>query len=206
MENINSCIKDDMEESFTKLFEAVDKEKWPLFIQVQKQLLQGKPIDIETVAEILGASVEDTAQIVGQFGETDQQEKVVAFAGVSIIPTPHSFKVHGKQLYTWCAADALIFPGFLDVTAEIASKDPINGEPITLTVEGKKIKAIEPENALVSWVTDQDINDIRATMCNRIHFFVSENTANEWQHQNPDAQVFQVKEFLKFSLNPMDCC
>ena len=206
MKDTKSCMNVDVEKSFTTLFESVDKEKWPLFIKIQKQLLLGNPLDIETVAETLATSVEETAQIVAKFGETNQQDKVVAFAGVSIIPTRHAFKVNGKQLYTWCAADALVFPGFLDVTAEIASTDPINGEPITLTVEGKKIKTIHPENAFVSWVSEQDLNDIRATMCSRIHFFVSENTANKWQQQNPDAQVFQVEEFLKHSVNPMDCC
>ena len=206
MEQEKNCLNEDVEKSFNNLFESVDKEKWPLFIEVQKQLLDGDPLDIENVAEILSVSAEETIQIVRQFGETDQQEKVIAFAGVSITPTPHSFKVNGIQLYTWCAADALIFPGFLDVTAEIESADPINGESITLTIDGKTIKAIQPENALVSWVPDRDINDIRTTMCNRIHFFVSESTANKWHQKNPDAQIFQVKEFLKHSVNPMDCC
>ena len=205
MKQTESSLKVDIEKSFKNLFESIDKEKWPLFLKVQKQLLGGNPLDVEIVANILCVSVEETTQIVRQFGETNQDGKVVAFAGISIIPTPHSFKVNGKQLYTWCAADAVIFPLFLDISAEIESTDPMNGEPITLSIKGKTIKAIQPETAFISWVDNRDINNIRTTICNRIHFFISENTAKKWQRQNSDAKVLPVKELLEHSINPIDC-
>jgi len=196
----------DIEKSFNDLFQGVDKEKWPLFVELQKQLLDGNPVPIEPAAKILGATVENAKEIINQFGETNQNGEIVAFAGISIIPTPHSFKVEGKQLYTWCAADALIFPSFFNVSAEIESIDPINRESINLLIKGKKIDFIQPESAFVSWVDDVDMKDIRNTMCKRIHFFVSEQTAKEWQLSNPNAKILPAMELLKQSINPMDCC
>ncbi|MBL4624948.1 MAG: hypothetical protein JKY42_07400 [Flavobacteriales bacterium] len=198
--------KVDMEKSFNDLFQEVDKEKWPLFIEVQKQLLTGNPIAVGRVAKILDVTVEEANGIISQFGETNQEGEIVAFAGLSIVPTPHSFKVDGKQLFTWCAADALIFPSFFGVSAEIESIDPVNKQSINLVIKGKTIDFIQPESAFVSWVDDVDMKDIRNTMCKRIHFFVSEETATAWQKNNPGATILPAAELLKNAVNPMDCC
>jgi len=206
MGNMDNSLKRDVEKSFNDLFKAVDINRWQLFIKVQKELLNGAPVSIEDVAKLLKSSIEETNSIVDQFGEKNENGKVVAFAGISVIPTPHSFKVNGKQLYTWCAADALIFPSWLNICAEIESADPISKELVKLVVDKKRIAFIQPETAYVSWVSNIDTNDIRNTMCKRIHFFVSEKTANEWLKKNPNANILPAEDLTKFSVNPMECC
>ena len=206
MTQSTSSLKTDIEHSFNNLFKTVDEKKWPLFIEVQKKLLHGQPLDVKTVADILETSMTKAAQMICQFGETNEDGRVVAFAGISIIPTPHSFKVNGVQLYTWCAADALIFPSFFDVAAEIESADPINGQLIKLSINKKQIDFIQPKSAYVSWIDAIDTNDIRNSMCKRVHFFVSKQTADEWQKENPIASILPAKNLFKFLINPMECC
>lgn len=194
-----------LEDSINDLFKEVDKDQWTLFMEVQKLLLKGVPLEVEDLIDIFNATEEIVIDLIEQFGDRDPDGKVVAFAGLSVKPTSHSFKVNNQQLYTWCAADAIIFPSMLNVLADIKSKDPVSGLIISLTVDRKNIMNLKPETAYISWVEDRDINNIRASMCNRVHFFESKQTAESWLRQNVDASVFPVKNILN-RVDTQTCC
>lgn len=50
--------------------------------------------------------------------ETDVQGHIVG-SGLTLRPTPHRFTIDGRQLYTWCALDTLIFPAVLGQVATV---------------------------------------------------------------------------------------
>jgi alkylmercury lyase len=52
--------------------------------------------------------------------ETDEQGRIVG-SGLTLRPTPHRFALDGRQLYTWCALDTLIFPVVLGQGATVES-------------------------------------------------------------------------------------
>ncbi len=186
-----------LSDSFIDLFKMVNDEKGHLFLTVQKELLKEHSLSIDKVAELLQTSKDEANIISNQFGEKDEQGKIVAFAGLSLIPTNHSFRVDFKQFYTWCAADAIIFPQLLGVPANIQSKDPITGEEITLSIWFNEISRNSHKDIYISWVDKIDQCDIRNSMCNRTHFFSSKNSASQWQEKNTDARIFSVKRILK---------
>ena len=65
--------------------------------------------------------------------ERDSEGNLVG-AGLTSVPTPHRFRVKGRDLFVWCALDALFLPGLLGETAEVQSNCPTTGDEIRLTV------------------------------------------------------------------------
>lgn len=63
---------------------------------------------------------------------------------VSVVPACHKFRVNGKNLYAWCAADALFLPKILNATAEIESQDPVTGDLIRLTATPNGVSGFKP--------------------------------------------------------------
>jgi alkylmercury lyase len=190
-------IKQEWLKSFSNIFGDLGEMSWEAYINVQKELLNGIPLDMEQVSDLLSVSLSKAIQVVDQFGELNQEGKVVGFAGLSVVPTNHEFKVNGKSLYTWCAADALLFPSSLNVTAHISSTDPINKEKIELTVSPDAIEKVFPETTVASIVEKMDECNIRASLCERVHFFTSEKTAKEWTKENEGASIMPLEEIFK---------
>jgi alkylmercury lyase len=75
-----------------------------------KLLAHGKPITVTDLAEAAGVDVADLDNApAGADIEYDEQRRIVGW-GLTLNPTPHTFVVDGHRLYTWCAADTLMFP------------------------------------------------------------------------------------------------
>jgi len=160
-----------------------------------------KPISIPNFAQLLKVSKKEALTFATHKGEINSAENLVGLLGLSITPTNHKLIINNQDFYTWCAADTLIFPALLNVNAYIKSTDPINGESIEITIEIDKITSISPPEAYISWVPQVDENDIRCSMCNRVHFFSSENSANEWLASNKDARIFSVTNYYSTDIS-----
>src|SRR5439155_14324278 len=72
------------------------------------------------------------------------RQRMIGFWGLSIGPMPHRLIVNRQSLYAWCAWDTLFLPELLGVTAEIESRCPTTGRPITLTVDGTHVTSQDP--------------------------------------------------------------
>lgn len=200
--------KHELIKSFGNLLEEIGEKNWKTYLNVQRELLKGNPLDMELVANILGTSFAEAKRVANQFGEVDEQGEVIGFAGLSIVPTNHRFEINGKTFYTWCAADALLFPSALGITARIFSTDPVSNEKIELTVSPDKIEKVVPKSAVVSIVETADACNIRTSLCDRVHFFTSEVTAVEWKKQNEDASILPVEKLFQIRgiLTDSGCC
>ncbi len=200
--------KQDLIKSFSDLFGSLGEMDWAIYINVQQELLKGTPLDMEHVSSLLSVPISEAIQVVKQFGEFDAEGRVVGFAGLSIVPTNHKFEVNGKTLYTWCAADALLFPAALNVTAHIFSTDPISQEKIELTVSPDAIEKVSPGSTVASIVGAMKSCNIRSGLCDRVHFFTSEKTAKEWINGKENAGILTVEEIfeLRGILASSSCC
>jgi len=200
--------KQELTRSFGNLMAEIGEKNWKDYINVQKELLKGNPLNMEKVANILATSVSEAKQIADQFGELNKQGEVVGFAGLSLVPTNHRFEVNGNSFYTWCAADSLLFPSALGITARIYSDDPVSNQKIELTVSPDKIEKVVPVSAVVSIVETADSCNIRSTLCDRVHFFASESTASEWKKKNKDASIIPVEKLfgIRGILTDTTCC
>lgn len=168
--------------------------KW-LFQSLLQMLTKGEPVTVEDIASVTGKSIEEVQQVLKTLPsiELDEQGNVVGF-GLTLKTTPHHFEVDGKQLYTWCALDTLIFPELIGRTVHVESPCYSTGKPIKLTVEPDRVVSLEPSTAVVSIVTPEDMSSVRTSFCDQVHFFSTEGAAQDWLNQHPDGKVLPVKE------------
>lgn len=107
---------------------------WPALLRA---LAAGQPVTPDGLAAATGRDVADVHAGLATLADTeyDGQGRVVGH-GITLNPTPHRFEVDGRQLYTWCALDTLIFPAVIDRPAHISSPCHTTGIPVRVEVTG----------------------------------------------------------------------
>jgi len=189
-------------ETLIKVLEGSPQET-KILLATQQLLLSGQPVAPAQIAARLHMSQDAVVALLRQIGvEWDAASNVVG-AGVSLTPTPHSYIVGGRQLYVWCAGDAITFPILHKTSAVIESPDPITGAKIRLVGTPEGAKEVEPSTAVVSWMPGtESLANIRANFCNFTNFFTSVETAAQYvaQHHGllitPVDTVFQAGKLL----------
>lgn len=168
-----------------------------LYVTLLHELTQGSPVTIERLAKKLGWSEQQVATVLDQLPcgniEYDSQGRLIGY-GVTLRETPHSFQVNGRQLYTWCALDALMFPAVIDKTAHVRSHCPHTNEAIILTVMPREVLAIQPAGATVSLVPVAEKSDIRSGFCCHVNFFSSRQAGESWRLKTPGVEIVSVSE------------
>lgn len=186
-------------ERLTAAFSAADSAtvRPGLWRTLLKLLSLGQPVTVGQLAHATGRPPEALRQALATLPDTeyDQAGRIVG-SGITLNPTPHRFTVDGRQLFTWCALDTLIFPGVLGRTARVQSPCHATGTPVHLTVEPNKLTQIQPATAMISIVTPDDLTSVRSAFCNQVHFFASAEAAAPWLAQHPQATVVPVEQAL----------
>lgn len=163
---------------------------------VVKLLSQGHPLSPERIATELQLAPDEVAALL-RMGELDQEGNVVGL-GLSLVPTPHAYAINGRQLYAWCAGDAIMFSIFLKADAAIESPDPISGDRIRLIATPAGVRELEPGSAVVSHPSaGVDIETVRTQFCNVTHFFTSVETASQYVSQHPGLVIVPVDEVFR---------
>jgi alkylmercury lyase len=171
--------------------EGADTRGW-LWRPLLDLLLHGQPVTVDEIAAATGHPAAEPSVERDQV-ERDQQDRVVGH-GITLRPTPHRFTIDGRQLYTWCALDTLVFPGILGRTAQVESPCHTTGTPVRLTVDPTVITHLDPATAVVSIVTPDDASHLRASFCNQVHFFATPAAARTWLQAHPAAAILPVHE------------
>jgi alkylmercury lyase len=160
-------------------------------------LAQGEPITLTELAEAAGVEVTELDSApAGQDIEYDDQHRIVGW-GLTLNPTPHTFVVDGHHLYTWCAADALMFPAILGRRADVQSTCSTTGAVIRLTVDpATGVSDVSPATAVISIPNPHDLDGarVRASCCNPGRFFATAAAAEGWQAQHPRGTVLPVAD------------
>jgi alkylmercury lyase len=160
-------------------------------------LARGNPITVTELAAAAGVEVTDLDNApAGKDIEYDDHHRIIGW-GLTLNPTPHTYTVNGHHLYTWCAADTLLFPAILGAAAQIESVCPTTDTVIRLTVAPETgVTDLSPTTAVISIPGSQemDINRIRATTCNPGRYFATAQAADGWLGQHPDGTVLPVAD------------
>ncbi len=172
--------------------------------QVHRHLLTGKSLSVEQFAEMLEKSTSEGKEILSLHGEVDANH-VVGFLGLSLRKTNHKMKFNGKTIYTWCAADTLMFPQYLSFSAQIESKDPITSDLVKLSVNENFLDWTNPVPLYISWMKMADSCDIRQSFCNHSSFFSAKESADKWLQENPGGKISLVEEFFQYA-HGTRCC
>jgi alkylmercury lyase len=78
-------------------------------------------------SELPPAELEQILRRLGDL-ERDEHGRIVGF-GLSLRPTAHRLLIAGRELYAWCAMDALVFPTLLEVDLRVHSTCAATGAP-----------------------------------------------------------------------------
>lgn len=168
--------------------------RW-LFGPLLELLAQGQPVTIDQLARATGRTTEEVRDALVAMPDTEYDDRGrILGNGLTLRPTPHRFEIDGRQLYTWCALDTLIFPAVLGRTAHVTSPCHATGQPVHLTIGTDAIISVEPATAVISIVTPEAPASIRAAFCNHVHFFATRDAAQPWLAENPSATIVPVSD------------
>jgi alkylmercury lyase len=173
---------------------AASSRPW-LWRPLLQLLAQGEPVTVEQLAQATGRTPDQVREALAANPDTEYDEMGrITGSGLTQNPTPHHFEVDGRQLYTWCALDTLVFPAVLGRPAQVTSPCHATGTPIRLTVEPDQVTSVEPTTAVVSIVTPDAPASIRTAFCNQVHFFATPDAAKDWLEGHPGATVLPVSD------------
>jgi len=165
---------------------------------VVRLLACGHPVTPERLASALQMSAEQVAGVLAGLAdlEVDQSGNVVGW-GLTLIPTPHRFRVQGQTFYTWCALDALTYPALLQIVASVESSCPVSGTPVALSITPTGVHGLTPPGSVVSLVIPGQgsaCDGDRKSFCNQSLFFRSKRDALLWQASSPTARLLSVAD------------
>lgn len=166
-----------------------------VLVPLLRLLADGDPVEVATLAAATGRPIEEIRDRLAAVPDTeyDEQGRIIG-QGLTLRPTPHRFTVDGRELYTWCALDTLIFPVLLGRAARIESSSPVSGEPVRVGVEPAGVTSVEPAAAVVSLVNPETMTSIRSSFCNEVHYFTSPMDAQPWLKTHPGGEVVPVAD------------
>ncbi len=175
----------------------------PTFFPALLRLVsEGEPVPIAAIASKANLPVHDIEQWLCQQPGTDwdDQGRLVGF-GLTQRATNHRLVLDGRSLYTFCAADALIFPALLGQTANVESRCAESGQQVHVKVEPNAVVFADPGRAVVSHIPGRLRScDIRGTVCKYGVFYASIESARHWQETHPNGVVLPVDKFFDICL------
>lgn len=172
-------------------------------------LAKGEPVDD---ARLAGAAGRPAAQVSAVLEGPafapllyrDEAGRIVGFGGLGLAQlgeTVHRLHVDGREVYAWCAGDALFLPSTLEREVRVESRCPVTDERISLTVSPEGYRDIEPPEAVMSMLTPEEVaartgrgEDVIRSLCHFLFFFASEESAREWTDQHPGTVLFRIEE------------
>jgi alkylmercury lyase len=178
--------------------ERLDDTDCRLQAALLRLLADGQPTEPARLAQRAGQATADVlARLGGWHGvQTDDEGRIVAFRGLTVVETPHRLRVGGRTLYAWCAWDTLFLPELIGRAAEIESTCPATGQAISLRVGPEGPSDVSPATAVLSFILPGSAqgDDSIESFCRFIHFFASAEAADEWTRQYPGTFVISVEQ------------
>jgi alkylmercury lyase len=173
----------------------------PLALALLDELAEGEPVSVSRLAGALERNEADLTATLRRWPNVhyDQPGRIVAFSGLSVVPSEHRFEVAGRRLYTWCAWDTLFLPALLGQEARVESTCPVTGTEVRLTVGPDDVRAAEPASLQVSFPApaSTDTSDIVASFCCHVHFLAGQSAAHRWLADNPDGLAISLEDAVE---------
>src|SRR5260370_23097371 len=127
---------------------------------------------------------------------------IVAFGGLSIVPTHHRFVTKDAELFTWCVFDALFLPEILGKSATLTTHCPGSGAKLTVDLEPGSVRAVQPAGCVMSIVApdaEACCSDLRKAFCDHVSLFGDERAFGAWSRGRPDMGYLTIQEAQLFA-------
>ena len=125
------------------------------FAAIVRAIAEESPVSPERYAAATGLPPERVSEVFEGLSASGWQfdsEGNLVGAALTPLRTPHGFRVGGRDLYAWCALDALFLPGLLGETAEVQSTCPTSGDEIRLPVSPEAEAEYTPPETVLTIV------------------------------------------------------
>jgi alkylmercury lyase len=185
--------------------EYLSPEQRAFELAILRTLADGRPVSPEQIAASTRLPVNAVRGIFQSLREGgadfDVQGNLVGTV-LTLIPTPHEFRVNNKQLYAWCALDTLFLPGLVGAPAEVISTCPATGTEVRLTITPEGIDSARPAEGVLSVVVPGfsavckpgQPGGAQGPVCSSMHFFRDRQAASTWLVAQPDLAVLALNE------------
>lgn len=180
-----------------------------LRIQVQavRALAKGRPLSAKAFAAVASLPLDRVLAIFSRMREKgfdfDDDGNLVG-AALTLRPSPHRFRMGGRDLFAWCSLDTLFLPGLLDQPAEVESTCPITGATIRLHVAPDAIDAYAPSTTALSVVLpgiscSRDRTGPESSLCSQMFFFASRDAGQTWLREHRGVALLTVEEAFELA-------
>jgi alkylmercury lyase len=177
-------------------------------LQTLRLLAEGEPVSAEMIASKLGIP-DHIAQSVFEAsrgkGQWDKEGRLIGSA-LTLVPTPHRFRIMDRDLYTWCAHDTILLPGLLGTIAEVKSPDPLNGDQINLVIGPQGPETYTPRSAVLTVLqATEPATGPESAVCTNSHYFTSRASAEQWSKDRPGVVILLIEDaFAQVKQNLLD--
>lgn len=182
-------------------------------LQALRLLAEGYPVSAEMVASkleipaVIAQSVFEASRGKGQW---DKEGRLIG-SGLTLVPTPHRFRIMDRDLFTCCAYDTILLPGLLGTVAEVESPDPLNGNQINLIIGPQGPETYTPKSAVLTVLqVTEPATGPESAVCTNSHYFTSRASAEEWSMDRSGVGIMliedafgQVKQNLLDAVQPI---
>ena len=167
-------------------------------IALYRALAEGHPVQPEEVAGRVGIDAANVAGMLAQWPGVfrDEAGAVVGFWGLAIPDMPHRFEVDGADLHTWCAWDPLFIAPLLGKTARVASRDPVTGATVSLSVTPTGVEVLSHPEAVISFLVPDEPwgHAVIQRFCHFVLLFESRTSGSAWVADHPGTLLLSVGE------------
>lgn len=175
---------------------------------ILQSLAEGRPISQTQAVAASGLSAEKVAALFAEMAESggadfDADGRIVGLA-LTLTPTPHRFRVDGRQLYAWCAIDTLFLPGQIGRSAQVESVCPISGALIRLTITPHGVTAVEPDSMVISVdipghaiaceTGDHSRDGAAGASCSSMHYLRTRAEGEQWRTTHPNVAILSLAD------------
>jgi len=182
-----------------------------LSVTLYRLLGLGAPVSPERLGIGCGLPERRIEQLLLEFPATnlrfDEYGQVVAFSGLSLVPTHHRFDreeagLRTSGLYTWCVFDALFLSEILGKRATLVTHCPGSGIEITVELAPGKVRSASAPDCVMSIVgpdSDACCDDLRKAFCDHVNLFKDEQTFIASSQARQDAESVTLHEAQLFA-------
>lgn len=162
-------------------------------------LARGFPVSLPVAANAAGLTAGAARDLLEAWWgiRFDSDGRIIGAWGLDLFPTRHQLRVAERDLFAWCAWDALSLPALISEEAEVTSLCPVTGDDIRLRVAPEGILDGEPEDArLALGVPAADLADdrTRKAFCREARFLADAGAGAEWQRSHPGVRLLSLED------------
>ena len=151
----------DFIEEIERFLASFSPEENALSRHAFRAILDGQPATVAELPATLGfppAVVEAAVRNLTERGTMTVESHtkwIVGIRGLSLVETNHRFTLEGRQLYAWCAVDAVGIPAALGADATVESRCHHCQAPLILELRGGAV--IKAPQGMVIWAVERDL-------------------------------------------------